>query len=77
MKILFDRGTPASLRQYLPGHSVDRSAEKGWELLENGELIRKAQEEGYRVIVTTDQNMRHQQNLADRRLAGVVLLATA
>ncbi len=77
MKILFDHGTPAPLRQHLPGHSVDRSAEKGWELLENGELIRKAEEEGYRVIVTTDQNMRYQQNLADRRLAGVVLLATA
>ena len=77
MKILFDHGTPAPLRQHLPGHSVDRSAEKGWELLENGELIRKAEEEGYRVIVTTDQNMRYQQNLADRRLAVVVLLATA
>ena len=77
MKILFDHGTPAPLRHHLPEHSVDRSAEKGWELLENGELIRKAEEEGYQVIVTTDQNMRYQQNLAGRRLAVVVLLATA
>ena len=77
MKILFDHGTPAPLRHHLPEHSVDRSAEKGWELPENGELIRKAEEEGYQVIVTTDQNMRYQQNLAGRRLAVVVLLATA
>ncbi len=55
MKILFDDGTPAPLRNHLREHSVDRSAEKGWELLENGELIRKAEEEGYKVIVTTDQ----------------------
>lgn len=77
MKILFDHGTPAPLRRYLPEHSVDRSAERGWELLENGELIRKAEEEGYEVIVTTDQNMRYQQNLTGSRLAIVVLMATA
>ena len=77
MKILFDHGTPAPLRRHLREHSVDRSAEKGWELLENGELIRKAEEEGYEVIVTTDQSMRYQQNLTGRGLAIVVLLSTA
>ena len=77
MKILFDHGTPAPLRNHLREHSVDRSAEKGWELLENGELIRKAEEEGYEGIVTTDQSMRYQQNLAGRGLAIVVLLSTA
>ena len=56
---------------------MDRSAERGWELLENGELIRKAEEDGYEVIVTTDQNMQYQQNLAGSRLAIVVLMATA
>ena len=77
MKILFDHGTPAPLRRHLPEHSVDRSAERGWELLENGELIRKAEEDGYEVIVNTDQNMQYQQNLTGRRLAIVVLMATA
>ena len=46
-------------------------------MLENGELIRKAEEEGYEVIVTTDQSMRYQQNLTGRGLAIVVLLSTA
>ena len=77
MKILFDHGTPAPLRRHLPDHSVDRSAERGWELLENGELIQRAEEDGYDVIVTTDQSMRYQQNLARRKLAIVVLMATA
>ena len=77
MKILFDHGTPAPLRRHLREHSVDRSAERGSELLENGELIQRAEEDGYEVIVTTDQSMRYQQNLAGRRLAVVVLLATA
>ena len=77
MKILFDHGTPAPLRHHLPEHAVDRSAENGWEMLENGELIRKAEEAGYRVIVTTDKNMRYQQNLKDRTLAIVVLQSPA
>ena len=77
MKVLFDHGTPAPLRRHLPGHTVDRSAENGWDRLENGELIQKAEEEGYDVIVTTDQGMRHQQNLSDRRISIVVLLTTA
>ncbi|MDE0031934.1 MAG: hypothetical protein OXU75_02160 [Deltaproteobacteria bacterium] len=77
MKILFDHGTPAPLRNHLREHSVDRSAERGWELLANGDLIRKAEEEGYEVIVTTDQNMRYQQNLSGSKLAIIVLLSTA
>ena len=77
VKILFDHGTPAPLRRHLPEHSVDRSAERGWELLENGELLRRAEEDGYEVIVTTDQSIRYQQNLTDLRLAIVVLLTPA
>ena len=77
MKILFDHGTPAPLRRHLEGHHVDRSAERGWGQLENGELIRRAEEEGYEVIVTTDQSIRYQQNLTGSRLAFVVLLSTA
>ncbi len=48
---------------------MDRSAERGWEWLENGELIQRDEEDGYEVIVTTDQSMRYQQNLAGTRLA--------
>lgn len=45
--------------------------------MSNGDLIARAEEEGYDVVVTTDQNMRYQQNLTGRRLAIVVLLSTA
>ena len=76
MKILFDQGTPAPLRRYLTEHQVDRSAEKGWSRLENGALLDAAEQEGYEVIVTTDQSMRHQQNLTGRRIGVVVLLTT-
>ena len=74
MKILFDHGTPAPLRQHLVGHSVDTAASMGWERLQNGELLDQAQRHGYEVLVTTDQSMRYQQNLSRRGLAIVVLM---
>ena len=77
MKILLDQGTPRPLREHLHGHSVDTAAERGWSGLGNGDLIEEAEQEGYEVLITTDQNMRYQQNLTDRRLAVVVLLSTA
>ena len=40
-------------------------------------MIEEAAREDYEVLITTDQNMRYQQNLIDRRLAIVVLLSTA
>ena len=42
----------------------------------NGELLERADSEGCDILVITDQNMRHQQNIADRQLAVVVLLPT-
>ena len=59
------------------GHSVDTASEKGWSDLGNGDLIERAEQEGYQVLITTDQNIRYQQNLMGRRLALVVLLSTA
>ncbi|MDE0620962.1 MAG: hypothetical protein OXH83_04780 [Bryobacterales bacterium] len=77
MKVLFDQGTPAPLRSNLQEHTVDTLAEKGWSDKDNGELLDLAEREGYEVFVTTDQNLRHQQNLTGRHIGIVVLLATA
>ena len=77
MKILFDQGTPVPLRQHLAGHLVDTASERGWSGLSNGDLVENAVQESYEILVTTDQNMRYQQNLTGRRLAVVVLLSTA
>ena len=77
MRILFDQGVPAPLRGYLPGHVVDTAFERGWSRLDNGALLDRAEEDGYQILITTDQNFRHQQNLAGKQLAIVVLLDTA
>ena len=77
MKILFDQGTPRPLRHSLAEHSVDTAAERGWPDLDNGDLLEAAEDEGYDLLITTDQNIRHQQDLANRNIAILVLFSTA
>jgi len=73
MRILFDQGTPVPIRRRLKGHSVRTTREQGWSTLTNGDLLRAAEEAGFDLLLTTDKNMRHQQNLMGRRIAVVVL----
>ena len=77
MKILFDQGTPWPLRRFLTGHIVHNAFRQGWSELENGDLLKAAEEAGYDLFITTDQNLRYQQNLTDRKLAILVLLSTS
>ena len=73
MRILFDHGTPAPLASFLKGHTVEKSKELGWDTLSNWDLLRVAEQAGFDVFVTTDKNLRYQQNLKGRRLAILVL----
>ena len=54
------------LRHHLFGHSIETAFEVGWSSVNNGELL-----------ITTDQQLRNQQNLADRQIALPVLLSTS
>ena len=78
MFLWFDQGTPLPLCTYTGRDPTVVSAfEKGWGELENGELLTVAEAEGLpHAIITTDQNLRYQQNLAGRTIAVVVLLTT-
>lgn len=76
MKIQFDQGTRAPLRRALHGHLVATAFEKGWSDLNNVDLLRKAEQE-FDVLITTDQNLRYQQNLAGRRIAILALPTTS
>jgi hypothetical protein len=75
--VLFDQGTPAPLRHALAGHVVETAYERGGSSLKNGELIAAAESAGFQVFVTTDKNLKYQQNLDNRNLAIVVLPTTS
>ena len=75
MRILFDNNTPRPLRRYLTEHTVDTADEKGWARIRNGDLLDSAESDGYDVLITADQSMRYQQNMASRQVAVMVLLS--
>lgn len=76
MRVLFDQGTPVPLRQWLSGHTVETAYERGWSQLSNGDLLSKAEAE-FEAMVTTDKNLRYQQNAVGRRIAILVLPTTS
>jgi hypothetical protein len=73
VKILFDANTPAPLARFLRGHEVVRADQMGWQGLDNGALLDAAEQAGFDLLLTCDRNVRHQQNLASRKLALVIL----
>ena len=77
MRVLFDQGTPAPLRHSLIGHGVETAFELGWATLQNGALLAAAEAAGFEVFVTTDRNLKYQQNLDARSISIVVLSTTS
>ncbi|HMF58630.1 MAG TPA: DUF5615 family PIN-like protein [Pyrinomonadaceae bacterium] len=72
MKILLDECTPRIVKKRLPSLNICTAQEMGWAGWKNGELLAAAEEQ-FDVFITTDQNLRYQQNLTMRRLAIILL----
>ena len=72
MKILLDECTPHVLKRLLTGFEITTVQDQGWAGITNGTLLQLA-EEHFDVFITSDQNLKYQQNLANRQLAIVQL----
>lgn len=68
MRIVLDECVPWPLAKHLADHTCTSPQRSGWGGFENGDLLRLAEAE-YEFFVTSDQNLRYQQNLADRKIA--------
>ena len=73
MLILLDEQLPKQLARTLVGHNVRTVQQQGWAGLKNGTLLARADATGFDILLTGDQNMHYQQNLAGRKIAIVVL----
>jgi hypothetical protein len=67
MKILLDECVPWPLRNMLPGHECMTASYCGWGGFRNGQLLSMAEAQ-FDLFITADQNLRYQQNLAERRI---------
>ncbi len=74
MKIILDESTPQKLRLLIEGnHEVVTTWFQGWSGLKNGALLSAAEEAGFDLFITADQELSYQQNLSGRRIAVLVL----
>jgi hypothetical protein len=67
MKILLDECVPWPMHKLLSGHDCITAQQRGWGGIKNGELLSKAEKE-FDLFITSDQNIRYQQNLAGRKI---------
>lgn len=75
MRVLLDECVPTQLRHHLPSHDVRSVKFQGWSGIKNGALLALMQADGFEVLLTVDQNLRFQQNLAAAGVAVVVMKA--
>jgi hypothetical protein len=73
MRIFLDHNVPAPLRYWLRGHQVETAYERGWAEVSNGELLGLVESAAFDLMITTDQSIRYQQDLAGRKLALVAI----
>lgn len=52
---------------------VRTAAQEGWSQLQNGDLLNAAEAAGFDALLTTDKNMRYQQNLTGRKIAVILI----
>ena len=73
MKVLLDECVDERLRPLFPGHDCQTARFATLAGLKNGLLLEAAEEAGFDVLITVDQNIPAQQNLGGRRIALVIL----
>jgi hypothetical protein len=62
---LLDENLPLDLRHFLAGHQVFTISFMKWKGLRNGELLRRAEGEGFDLMLSRDAGIEYQHNLAN------------
>jgi len=72
MKIIIDECVPSIVKRGLPARKIVTVQEMGWAGVKNGQLLRLVVSD-FDVFITSDKNLRHQQNLTSFDLAVILL----
>jgi len=67
MKVLLDECVPWPMHKFLTGHECSTAQQQGWGGIKNGDLLRLAESQ-FDLFITSDQNIRYQQNLSGRAI---------
>lgn len=74
MKVLLDENLPQKLRHQLPDHDVFTIGYLGWKGFTNGKLLDLA-EGSFDAFLTMDRKLTFQQNLSNRKISIILLIA--
>jgi hypothetical protein len=72
MNIIIDECVPSIVKRGLPHRMIRTVQEMGWSGIKNGDLLRLVVTE-FDVFITSDKNLRHQQNLTSFDLTVILL----
>ncbi len=72
MKIIIDECVPHIVKKRLPHRQIKTVQEMNWAGVKNGELL-KLVEADFEIFITSDKNLRYQQNLQNRRFSIILL----
>ncbi|MGP0071340.1 MAG: hypothetical protein ACLPWF_05325 [Bryobacteraceae bacterium] len=75
MKVLIDECIDERLRNSFSEHERQTARYAKLAGLKNGELLSAAEAAGFEVLIAVDQSIPDQQNLADRKIAVVIISA--
>ena len=73
MRILCDENFPPRVQKDFVGHECAHVITIGWRGTENGELLTKAEQAGFEVLITLDANIPTQNEVAGRNISVYVL----
>ena len=73
MRLLIDECIDERLRLLFPGYDCQSARFAKLAGLKNGRLLDAAEASGFDVLITADQNIPDQQNLAARKIAIIIL----
>jgi hypothetical protein len=72
VKIIIDECVPHIVKKRLPQREIKTVQEMGWAGVKNGELLKLVEAE-FEIFITSDKNLRYQQNLQNRKIAILLL----
>lgn len=73
MKVLLDNNITHHFARSISGHVVIHARAMQWETLSNGELIARAESDGFDVLITADRGMEYQQNITSRKISVILI----
>ena len=73
-KVLLDENLPLKLKYRLQDIcEIYTVKDKGWNALENGDLLTALEKDGFDYLITSDKNLQHQQNLMKYSICFIIL----